>query len=86
MPRPAAEIVAGRGDVLDGNARVLTGSGEDVTRHFLRGARLALDAARAAGVRVALLKESSPSCGSLRVHDGRFGGRVCRVRELRRLC
>lgn len=75
MPRPAAEIVGGDGsDVLDGVARVLTEGGEDVSRHFVRGARLALEAARGAGVRVALLKESSPSCGSLRVHDGRFAG------------
>jgi uncharacterized protein YbbK (DUF523 family) len=75
VPRPPAEIVGGDGaDVLDGVARVLTESGEDVSRHFVRGAQLALDAARAAGVRVALLKESSPSCGSLRVYDGRFAG------------
>ncbi|AIV38665.1 DUF523 domain-containing protein [Streptomyces sp. CCM_MD2014] len=75
VPRPAAEIVGGDGaDVLDGVARVLTEGGEDVSRHFVRGARLALEAARGAGVRVALLKESSPSCGSLRVYDGRFAG------------
>nr|WP_134653699.1 DUF523 domain-containing protein [Streptomyces sp. H23] len=75
VPRPAAEIVGGDGgDVLDGVARVLTEGGEDVSEHFVRGARLALDAAREAGVRVALLKESSPSCGSLRVYDGRFAG------------
>ncbi|MFD7063521.1 DUF523 domain-containing protein [Streptomyces sp. NPDC059906] len=75
VPRPAAEIVGGDGDgVLDGVARVLTESGEDVSLYFVRGARLALEAARAAGVRVALLKESSPSCGSLRVYDGRFSG------------
>jgi uncharacterized protein YbbK (DUF523 family) len=67
--------VGGDGDdVLDGVARVLTERGEDVSRHFVRGARLALEAARGAGVRVALLKESSPSCGSLRVYDGRFAG------------
>ncbi|WP_307851644.1 MULTISPECIES: DUF523 domain-containing protein [unclassified Streptomyces] len=75
MPRAPAEIVGGGGaDVLDGVARVLTASGEDVSRQFVRGARLALEAARAAGIRVALLKESSPSCGSLRVYDGRFAG------------
>ncbi|WP_031043252.1 DUF523 domain-containing protein [Streptomyces sp. NRRL F-5650] len=75
VPRAPAEIVGGDGgDVLDGVARVLTEGGEDVTRQFVRGARLALDAARGAGARVALLKESSPSCGSLRVYDGRFAG------------
>ncbi|MFJ4330208.1 DUF523 domain-containing protein [Streptomyces sp. NPDC088935] len=75
VPRAPAEIVGGDGaDVLDGVARVLTASGEDVSRQFVRGARLALEAAQEAGVRVALLKESSPSCGSLRVYDGRFAG------------
>lgn len=74
-PRPPAEIVGGDGgDVLDGTARILTGSGADVTGEFLRGARLALEAARRAGARLALLKEGSPSCGGHRVHDGTFTG------------
>lgn len=75
IPRPPAEIVGGDGgDVLDGTARVLTGGGADVTGEFLRGARLALDAARRAGARLALLKEGSPSCGGHRVYDGAFTG------------
>lgn len=75
VPRPPAEIVGGDGgDVLDGTARIRTETGEDVTEEFLRGARLALDAARRSGARVALLKEGSPSCGSHRVYDGTFTG------------
>ncbi|MEU5990210.1 DUF523 domain-containing protein [Spirillospora sp. NPDC047418] len=75
VPRPPAEIVGGDGgDVLDGTARVLTGTGEDVTGEFLRGARLALEAARRSGARTALLKEGSPSCGTHRVYDGTFTG------------
>jgi uncharacterized protein YbbK (DUF523 family) len=27
-------------------------------------------------IRIALLKDGSPSCGSLRIHDGMFRGRV----------
>ncbi|MBT2210943.1 DUF523 domain-containing protein [Actinomadura sp. NEAU-AAG7] len=73
VPRPPAEIV-GSGSVLDGTARIVTAAGENVTDAFLRGARLALDAARRAGARVALLKEGSPSCGSHRVYDGTFTG------------
>ncbi|MQY08415.1 hypothetical protein ACRB68_65220 [Actinomadura sp. RB68] len=76
VPRPPAEIVGGGGaEVLDGTARVVTDTGADVTGAFLRGARLALDTARRAGARVAILKEGSPSCGSHRVHDGTFSGR-----------
>jgi uncharacterized protein YbbK (DUF523 family) len=75
VPRPPAEIVGGDGgDVLDGTARIRTDAGEDVTDEFLRGARLALDAARRAGARIALLKEGSPSCGSHRIYDGTFTG------------
>jgi uncharacterized protein YbbK (DUF523 family) len=76
VPRPPAEIVGGLGgDVLDGRARVLTRDGTDVTPHFVAGARQALERARAYDVRLAILKESSPSCGSLQVFDGTFAGR-----------
>lgn len=75
VPRPPAEIVGGDGhDVLNGTARVRTNTGADVTAEFLRGADLALDAARRSGARIALLKEGSPSCGSHRVYDGTFTG------------
>lgn len=75
VPRPPAEIVGGDGgDVLDGTARILTDAGEDVTGEFLRGARLALETARRSGARTALLKESSPSCGTHRIYDGTFTG------------
>lgn len=76
VPRPPAEIVGGLGgDVLDGRARVLTSDGADVTSHFVAGARQALERARAYDVRLAILKESSPSCGSLQIFDGTFAGR-----------
>jgi len=77
VPRPPAEIEGGAGGaaVLDGEARVLTRDGRDVTDAFLAGARAALDAAVASGARVAILKEGSPSCGVLTVYDGAFRGR-----------
>jgi uncharacterized protein YbbK (DUF523 family) len=67
VPRPAAEI--------DGRGRVMTQAGADVTDGFRRGAQLALDAARAHNVRVAVLKDGSPSCASDVIHDGSFSGR-----------
>ncbi|MFI6708742.1 DUF523 domain-containing protein [Nonomuraea sp. NPDC050478] len=77
VPRPAAEIEGGAGGaaVLDGRARVLAADGSDVTAEFLAGARAALAAARDAGARLAVLKEGSPSCGTLAVYDGTFTGR-----------
>jgi len=78
VPRPAAELQGGDGEaVLAGAGRVATEGGVDVTESFLRGARLCLDAALAENVRVAVLKDGSPSCGSSSIHDGAFrGGRV----------
>ncbi|MGW8434487.1 DUF523 domain-containing protein [Nocardiopsis sp. NPDC055879] len=77
VPRPPAEIEPGAdaADVLAGRARILTPDGVDVTDHFVSGARAALATARAQGVVVALLKQSSPSCGSHQVFDGTFSGR-----------
>ncbi|MGA4995720.1 DUF523 domain-containing protein [Nonomuraea bangladeshensis] len=77
VPRPAAEIEGGAGGaaVLAGTARVLTSGGEDVTAEFVAGARAALEAARSAGARMAVLKEGSPSCGTLAIYDGSFAGR-----------
>lgn len=54
--------------------RVLTESGLDVTAEFDRGAELALQLCQAQGIRFALLKEGSPSCGSGRIYNGRFEG------------
>ncbi|MDP9866192.1 MULTISPECIES: DUF523 domain-containing protein [Streptosporangium] len=77
VPRPAAEIEGGAGGaaVLAGAARVLATDGSDVTRAFLAGAQAALAVARSFGVKVAILKEGSPSCGSLTIYDGTFRGR-----------
>ena len=75
-PRPPAEIVgheAGRG-VVARAAFVRTRAGVDVTDQFMAGAAAALDAARRHGVRIAILKDGSPSCGSSFVYDGTFSG------------
>lgn len=75
VPRPAAEIIGGDGsDVLDGGARLQTEEQADVTDAFVAGARHALDVALAHGVRLAILKARSPSCGSSTIYDGTFRG------------
>jgi len=77
VPRPPAEIVGGDGDdVLDGRARVVTVTGEDVTAAYLRGAECALAAARRYGVTTAILKQRSPACGASRIYDGTHSGRL----------
>ena len=62
-PRPPAER---QGEL------VVTQSGLDVTAEFDRGAELALEICLAQGIRFALLKEGSPSCGSGRIYNGGF--------------
>jgi uncharacterized protein YbbK (DUF523 family) len=75
-PRPPAEIAGpdgGRG-VIARAAFVRTAAGADVTPQFLRGATAAIEAARRHDVRVAILKDGSPSCGSSAIYDGTFSG------------
>lgn len=70
-PRPAAEIVGGDGDdVLDGQARIRTADGQDLTDEFVSGARVVADRAEAAGV----LQARSPSCGCGTIYDGTHTG------------
>ncbi|EEG76582.1 DUF523 domain-containing protein [Dethiobacter alkaliphilus] len=74
-PRPAAEISGGAGEqVLQGRARVCTAAGQDRSEAFLRGARETLSLAELYGVRAAIFKARSPSCGCGRVYDGSFAG------------
>jgi len=68
-PRPAAEIT-----VTPDGRRVLTAAGRDVTGAFERGAEAAARACAAHGIRIALLKDGSPSCGSHSIYDGTFSG------------
>jgi uncharacterized protein YbbK (DUF523 family) len=75
VPRPPAEITGGSGSaVLRGQAFVGDRSGADVTREFLLGARRTVEAAAANGVRLAILKDGSPSCGTTYIYDGTFRG------------
>ena len=63
-PRKASTLVGGNGeDVLEGLARVVASDGTDVTALFVAGAERTLALAREAGVELAYLKQSSPSCG-----------------------
>ena len=74
-PRPAAEIPGGQGaEVLDGHASVITTAGEDVSAAFLSGAYQALELVQKHGIRIAVLKANSPSCGNLFTYDGTFSG------------
>lgn len=73
IPRPPAQIVEGSGlYVLKGKARVMDMEGCDVTGFFIQGAEYALSMAQKFNVRLAVLKEKSPSCGVHHIYDGTF--------------
>ena len=69
LPIPR-EPVERRGD------RFVSKSGVDVTQQYQRGAQAALGLARTLHCQMAILKERSPSCGSVRIYDGSFTGNL----------
>jgi uncharacterized protein YbbK (DUF523 family) len=69
-PREPAEIA---GD--NTSRKVITRNGRDVTYAFESGARIVAEHVAYDDVRVAILKNGSPSCGSSFVYDGTFSKR-----------
>ena len=76
VPRPPAEIAGGAGGakVLAGLAKVFDPYANDISNAFVNGARNALQHVQLNSVRLAVLKEGSPSCGSSYIYDGSFTG------------
>ena len=68
VPREAAELQ------LSSNS-VITVSGLNVSEQFISGAKQALTLCQKHHIRFALLKESSPSCGSTLIYDGSFSNK-----------
>lgn len=56
-------------------SQVIRKDGKLVTREFELGAKKALALCKYLGITKAILKESSPSCGTHLIHDGYFQGR-----------
>jgi len=65
VPRAPAEIQSN-------NQKVITIYGVDVTKNFTKGAEAALNICIQHKIKFALLKESSPSCGSNTIYNGAF--------------
>ena len=65
-----------RADSQRQGERVITRTGRDLTKEYLKGAEEAVRLAREYGVICALMKEKSPSCGSSRIYDGSFTGNL----------
>jgi uncharacterized protein YbbK (DUF523 family) len=64
-PRSGSRIVSGSGeDALDGNSKLMTDNGEDVTKQYIKGANDTLAFAKNFAASVVILKQGSPSCGN----------------------
>lgn len=76
------EIAGGLGSPRDrhellssgGRMKVVSLSGEDHTEYFIRGSLEALRVAKERGVKIAVLKARSPSCGKGLIYSGDFSG------------
>ncbi|MBQ3408247.1 MAG: DUF523 domain-containing protein [Clostridia bacterium] len=66
-PRNPAEI-----QNKDGERKVVTCEGEDVTTQYRKGAEEILELAKKLGVKEAILQPRSPSCGKGFIYDGSF--------------
>ena len=77
IPRPPMELQRTSGEkVLAGKGHALDKNGQDTTEYLITGAEKVLKIAEAYHVRVAILKERSPSCGTHLVHTGKFDGQT----------
>ena len=56
--------------------RAYTKKGEDLTKYYQLGALKALKLCEFLNIEVAILKENSPSCGTHRIHNGMFDGKL----------
>lgn len=65
IPRIPSEIILN-------TTAVINKESQDVTKEFTLGAKLSLDIAKKYNVKLALLKDGSPSCGSSYIYDGTF--------------
>ncbi|HEY5563383.1 MAG TPA: DUF523 domain-containing protein [Clostridiaceae bacterium] len=71
-PRSSCEIVID----TNGNKKVLSKDGHDLTKHFEAGAEKTLAIAKIMGVKKAILQSRSPSCGCGLIHDGSFSSKL----------
>lgn len=66
-PRTPSEIV---------KDKVINKAGRDVTRQFKEGASKALNICKYLDIKIAILKDKSPSCGVNEIHNGKFDGKL----------
>lgn len=68
-PRSQCEILK-----TESGQKVVSIEGSDLTEEYTRGAEAALEIAVKNGIKKAILKSRSPSCGFGEIYDGTFAG------------
>lgn len=72
IPRICCEIITDE----KGERKVLSKDGQDLTKEFMQGAEKTLKIAQIVGIKRAVLKAKSPSCGCGVIYDGSFKGQL----------
>lgn len=82
VPRPACEIIGkgGGAAVIANKAKVIDTTGRNLSKEFIGGSQKGVEICKEQLVKLAILKERSPSCGSSIIYDGTFSGR--RIKEM----
>lgn len=75
-PEQLGGLVTPREPAEQREKKVFTKSGKDVTQNFKKGAKEALKIAKLFGIKEAILKQKSPSCGCGKIYDGTFTGKL----------
>lgn len=71
-PRASCEICTDE----KGNKVVINKAGEDLTSEYKKGAEKTLAIAKVLGIKKAILKSKSPSCGCKHIYDGTFSRKL----------
>lgn len=71
-PRNCCEICS----YDDGDRKVISNDGRDLTQEFILGAEKTLEIAKNNNIKSAILKSKSPSCGCGLIYDGTFTGQL----------
>jgi len=68
-PRPPAFFIEGDGkDTLAGKDNIINDRGKKVAKHFCKGAKQALKICKVLDIKMVVLKERSPSCGTNQIY------------------
>ena len=84
IPRSPSEIVS------NSPLKLINKEGKDVTKEFVLGAKKCVELVKKEGIKKAVLKAKSPSCGVGKVYDGSFSKKLVdgdgvTVRELKKI-